>query len=414
MKRLLFLFLLAFTVIALPAADKTKKEPAPPKLKALFKNAATARKNSAKQAEAEAELIAALAREDLTDKSRAEICYECAELQENLNGVVNKLAYLKKPYDTAAFFNYLKNMYNHLEKCDSFDAVPNEQGKVKLSFKGQTRSLRMKHRRNMYNGGLFFLGKNDYANAYTFFDNYYRITDPQRDERLPKVAYWAALCGYMSQQPDATLRYIDEAIEVGETDQKPLLYEYKARTYLLKKDEASWVGALNAGLAKYPTHDYFFVNKEDWYHSQRRFDEGINLADSMIQNVADKALYWYAKCRMELAKNNFESCIVNADSTIRRDDKYVNAYYNKGISCLNLAVLAQETACQDPTNPKWQEDRKKIQGYYSEAKPCMEMVRQLEPENVDRWGTPLYRIYLNLNMGKEFDEIDKLLKSAQK
>ena len=32
------------------------------------------------------------------------------------------------------------------------------------------------------------------------------------------------------------------------------------------------------------------------------------------------------------------------------------------------------------------------------------------PDEKGLWGLPLYTIYLNLNMGKEFDEIDKLLK----
>ena len=44
----------------------------------------------------------------------------------------------------------------------------------------------------------------------------------------------------------------------------------------------------------------------------------------------------------------------------------------------------------------------------------MEMVRKLEPKNTERWAPALYRIYLNLNLGKEFDEIDKLLHSDQK
>ena len=32
----------------------------------------------------------------------------------------------------------------------------------------------------------------------------------------------------------------------------------------------------------------------------------------------------------------------------------------------------------------------------------------------DKWGTPLYTIYLNLNMGKEFEEIDRIINQKQK
>ena len=40
----------------------------------------------------------------------------------------------------------------------------------------------------------------------------------------------------------------------------------------------------------------------------------------------------------------------------------------------------------------------------------MEKYREMAPDEVDKWAPALYRIYFNLNMGKQFDEIDKLLK----
>ena len=40
----------------------------------------------------------------------------------------------------------------------------------------------------------------------------------------------------------------------------------------------------------------------------------------------------------------------------------------------------------------------------------MENYRKLAPTEKQKWAPALYRIYFNLNMGKQFDEIDKLLK----
>ena len=42
--------------------------------------------------------------------------------------------------------------------------------------------------------------------------------------------------------------------------------------------------------------------------------------------------------------------------------------------------------------------------------PYLETYRRMREDKVDTWGLPLYTIYLNLNMGKQFDEIDKLMK----
>ena len=56
-----------------------------------------------------------------------------------------------------------------------------------------------------------------------------------------------------------------------------------------------------------------------------------------------------------------------------------------------------------------QKKRNKILDCYRNAMPYLERYRALAPEQKSKWALPLYTIYLNLNMGKQFDEIDKLL-----
>jgi hypothetical protein len=40
----------------------------------------------------------------------------------------------------------------------------------------------------------------------------------------------------------------------------------------------------------------------------------------------------------------------------------------------------------------------------------MERYRFLKLEEKDKWAAALYNIYLNLNMGREFQEIDRMLR----
>jgi hypothetical protein len=56
------------------------------------------------------------------------------------------------------------------------------------------------------------------------------------------------------------------------------------------------------------------------------------------------------------------------------------------------------------------EDKKKYTDYYQRARTYMEYYRLLMPKEEEKWAPVLYRIYLNLNLGKQFDEIDRLLK----
>ena len=50
---------------------------------------------------------------------------------------------------------------------------------------------------------------------------------------------------------------------------------------------------------------------------------------------------------------------------------------------------------------------------YRGALPYMEQYRRMAPNDQSRWLLPLYTIYLNLNMGKEFEEMDNLMKAAK-
>ena len=55
------------------------------------------------------------------------------------------------------------------------------------------------------------------------------------------------------------------------------------------------------------------------------------------------------------------------------------------------------------------ENKSYLKSVYEKALPYMEKYRKLAPKEQKKWAMPLYRIYLNLNMGKEFEEIDRLL-----
>ena len=413
MKRYLIILALFTFALSVGSADKKDKKEQPVKLRTLFKTAKLALKNSNNHDAAEQGLLAALPREDVDNKDRARIFYTAALLQQNLNGVHNRSAYLKQKYDTVAFFATTLRMYQHLMNCDSVDMIPNAKGVVKRKYQSDVASLMKKHRKNLLNGGIFQMKKKAYPAAFDYMDAYLKTNRNPKDTIIPRVSYWATICAYNAKNPVNTRRYIDAAIAWADSAQKPVLQEYKARTYVWQNDEKNWLKELNTGVKRYPEHDYFFLNLLDWYNTHHQYEQGLALADSLLDVHHEKPLFWYAKSLLSLGKEDYQHCIQFSDSCIIRDKNYADAYYNKGLSFCNLALIAQQDACNDLKDPKCIEDRRVIQSLYQSARPCMEKVRQLQPENSARWASPLYRIYLNLNMGKEFDEIDAVLKKMK-
>lgn len=409
----LFCLLLLSCIFLAPGSISSKeKKPKKEKLTTLFKNAKTAINNQSGQDAALKGLLEALQRPGLKNKQQADIYYTAALLEESMNGIENQKAYLKQAFDTAKFFNKLLDMYTQLRLCDSVDNLPDAKGRIRLRMQKKTQSQRLEHRRNIFGGGKFFLAKKNYAAAYPFFDYYCTYKDQEVSDTLLSYAeLWATLSAFQVDNYAGTVKHADAAIEHSDSATAAILQEYKVRSYANMNNDSAWVAELQQGVVKYPFHDYFFVQLADWCYAHRRFDVERKLADRLIAQTGGKAIHFYAKSKSYLSDNDYERCIAYADSTIARQSDFVDAYYSKGIAYLNMAVVQQEASCKDTKDPKYAEDKQKTQELYRKARPCMEMVRRLQPERLDRWASPLYRIYLNLNLGDEFDEIDRLLNS---
>ena len=408
--RNLLLFLLLLLPLAPCSLSAKEKKPKEVKISTLYKNAKTALKNQSGQDAARSALLGAVGRPELNNKQRADIHYTAALLDESLNGIENQKAFLKQPYDTAKFFNKLCDMYEQLRLCDSLDILPDAKGKVQASYQKKASTLRLRHRRNMFLGGKYFLVKKNYTASYPCFDNYCSYRGGEKTDTLYQQAVlWATLSAFQVDNYAGTVKYADAAISYTDSATAAILQEYKVRSFDKLNNQHAWVDALEQGVITYPEHDYFFVQLADWYHEQQSYLEERHLADMVIDRTGGKAIHYYAKSRSFLAEKDYDACIANADSTIALQPDFANAYYNKGLAYLNKIVVFEETSSKDINDPKYAIDKQKAQELYMLARPCMEMVRKLQPEKQDLWASHLYRIYLNLNLGDEFTEIERLL-----
>ena len=412
MKHIL-LFVLFF---GLPLLSNAQDKPV--KLKTIMGEAKAAIKNKKNEADAEKKLLAVINREDVTHEKRAEIYYMAMELQRSQNEAENMKLYLKQAYDTLKFFSTIVKMHEYLLLCDSVESAPRGVMPTKYKYRNKGREVMKVYRPNLLNGGKFLLKRNKYADAFPYFDTYLKTarhpifedySSIKSDTLLPRVAYWATLSAYNANHPENALKYIDEAIEGADENLRVSLQEYKVRCYEVLKNDSLRMQNLIIGTKLYPSHDYFFLHLMDDYVQQKKFEEGIALCDTMLQKVGNRSIYWYGRSQVHLANNDFDETIRTANEALKCDSLMADGYYNKGIAYLNKAVKFAETACNDVRNPKCQKDRKVLMGLYREAKQPMEMLRKLAPNDKERWGMPLYRIYLNLNMGAEFAEIEQIV-----
>lgn len=386
----------------------------------VFKEAQTAIKNGNGLENAEKKLLEKAVQAQTSHKDRARCYYMAGLVNRKINDIENEKVYLKQSYDTARFFSSIYNLFTRMSQCDSVESCPDEKGRVTFRYRKKARALLLPYRSNLLNGGKFYLRKQAHAQAYAYFDQYIGCASLplfgqdfflQSDTSITQAAYWATLSAYNVKDAARTLKHVDLALQRDAF--RPYLQEYKAKSHLMLRDSAAWLADLKEGLLNYPEHTYFFASLMDYFNEVGRYEEGLLFADTMIHYNPKSPLLWYAKSAVLLNMRRYEECIAVCDSVLALDSTYVDAYYNKGISYCNMAVLRTEALNPKMNKTLYAREREAVVEFYRQALEPMNRVRALTPDDKARWANPLYRIYLNLNMGKEFDEIDALLKASK-
>ena len=319
---------------------------------------------------------------------------------------VNEAMYKKQAVDTTMFFALTRRIFTIGERLDSLDMRPDKKGRVSLSYRSNNARRLVSYRPNLYFGGTYHLRKDELKTAYDCFEMYLDCARQplftgydfeKNDPLMGTVAYWATYTGYRMSDPVLTLRYTSEARR--DTSKLENTLQFVAQAWLKLKDVQSFVTTLQEGVDLYPKSPYFFPRLMDYYMEKGNYEKGLCYAENALKTDSLNELFLLAKSTMLLNLGRYDECLATSERLIQVNSQMAEAYYNAGTACLNIALN------MDPRRYK-----KQIRKMYQKAQPFMEFYRQLMPDAKQKWGPSLYRIYFNLNLGKQFDEIDKILK----
>ncbi len=349
---------------------------------------------SGKYADAEKTLTALLKDSANRTNKRIWLAYYDAVLGQYEQG--NEKLYLKQQYDTASFFAKALQM---LTIAETLDSLTTDNRK---SHSSQLNALRP----NIFNGGSFLLRKNKWADAYRYYEAYLDCARQplfqayhydSLDTRMSDAAYWATYCGYKQQDPVLTLRYSKRALQDTAKADFTLQFIAEARRWL--KDDELYVQTLEEGFRRYPQFHYFFPRLMDAYINMGQHEKALALADSALAVNPSSELFLFAKSTTLLRMERYAESIKYSERLIELNPNLAEPYFNAATAYVNIAERQGGSR-----------DKKQMRQAYQKACPFMEHYRKLMPKEKAKWAPVLYRIYLNLNMGKQFDEIDRLLK----
>lgn len=337
-------------------------------------------------------------------------------IQKRINEKEMENAYLRKPYDTLRVYNSILSMYEYFTKCDELAQVPDEKGKIKNKYRKSNATTMLAERPNLINGGIQYFNLNNNENALKFFAAYVdAVTLPmfekenllEKDTILPQVAYYATLAADRVENKAAVMKYAPYALK--DKDGGKFAMQLMADAYKAKGDTIKWVELLKEGIVKFPDNPYFFANLVDYFSSSNQSEKAMEFANDMLSKEPNNKLYLYVKAYLYHNLKDYDKAIEFYKKTIEIDPEYAEAYSNLGLVNLMKVQEYGDNAPTDINDPKYGEAQAAIKKHYEAAKPYYEKARQLKPDQKELWLQGLYRIYYNLNMGPEFEEIEKLM-----
>ncbi|MCD8209964.1 MAG: hypothetical protein LUC37_00305 [Prevotella sp.] len=322
----------------------------------------------------------------------------------------NEELYLKQKYDTASFFNLTLNMFLCYEGLDSA-CMLKAKTKGKVPYRKKNSRFLSKLRINLYNGGVYFLKKRNYEEAYTMMDAYLdcaiqplfkNLLLGYEDEESTVAIFSTLYSGYRLQRADSALKY--RPLQLKKERFKKHALRYLVGIYQMKGDTLNYVSTLMEGFRLDESAPFFVTRIVDYYVMKNSLDSALTIINKALEYAPKNTSFLTVKGNVLLNMGKYPECIAVSDSALRIDPQLPEAELNAGTAYFNEAIiLSKEALGNKLLKEKELED-------YAQALPYMERYRKKAPEQIEKWGPILYNIYLNLNMGEEFEEISDLLR----
>ena len=353
-----------------------------------------------------AELLMTKLLKDSANQQNPRIYSLWLQAVEKQYDALNEKMYKHQTIDTTQLFTLTRRIFTVAERLDSIDMQPDKKGRVSLNYRKDNSQRLIDYRPNLFFGGASHLRKGNFQTAYEFFETYIDCARQplfsdhdllNSDTRMGEAAYWATYCGYRLNDPVLTLRHHELARR--DTSKLEFTLQYAAEAWNRLGDEARFNELLWEGFAFFPKSTYFFPRLMDGYTRKGNYEQALSVVDEALKADSLSELFLYAKSTMLLNLGRYAESLDYSKRLLTLNDQMADAYYNAGTACLNI-ILNMDT----------RRHKKQIKKMYQKAQPYMETYRRLAPDAKDKWGPALYRIYFNLNLGKQFDEIDRLLR----
>lgn len=337
------------------------------------------------------------------------------EANKGLNDAENTKLYLKKSYDTLAFFSTTLEIVKACIRLDSIEHANNENAKKNKNHRYAIENLQQ-YFPNLHAGARFLFKRKKFAEALPYLTLCIETPRSPLGEEAhlstameTKNAVLHVNSAYNAKQY-ATARHY-ETLALTDTAARPFTLEWLALAAEAQTDTATYHKRLLEGWNDYPTRLSFFVRLADLYAKRENYTAMLRIAQQQLTADSLSQAAMLAQCNATFHLQQYKDCIDAANRLAQADSTIIDTHYYIGAS---YAALADKVALPDNINSAaYRKALQSRKAYAKAAEPKLEAYRTAAPNEQKRWAPLLYQVYLTLNRGKKFAEIDTILQNLQ-
>lgn len=305
---------------------------------------------------------------------------------------LNKAA-AHQPMDTVKFTKNLYACVEAYEKCNEYDE--------KKAYVAKNKGNLMKFRTFYMYAGQFCFQNLDYAGAYAAYDGWLNFPQTKKlvagepsvlnDSTVDKsqVAYYACLAAYNSKEYDKVDTHLQEALNY----QKEIRNVRQLRLVSLMErgDTAKWI---EASKEYAPEDEIIAQNLLAYYTEKKMSDASLAFADELLAADPNNKIANYSKGVVLFGQEKFAEALPFFEKSAEIDPEFTDAYYNAGVCCCNEGYGINDAIGKKKLKPaEYNAEIEKVKDWYRKAEPFFLKVKELEPENPQRWASRLKTVY---------------------
>lgn len=405
MKRVLFLITLCVAVSTTGLFAQTKS---------VNRAESLAKSRTPNFAEARTLIQAALQSPETKDDAKA--WYVAGYIEDRQFDAERAKQLLGQPANEAVMYEALSKVWPYFQKAYELDQLPDAKGKVNPKNTKNIMGILSANHVYYINSGAYYFDQKDYQKASDAFEQYLEIAHfpafqnekvAEKNENYNTVLFYSAVAATQLKDSPKAIAALERA---KTSDHRASdIYQYLAYEYEQVGDTAKWEQTLEEGMAKFPEEKYFLMVLINNYIYSNRNEQAITFLNKAIADEpTNPQLYDVLGRVYETGLSDAENAEKYFLQALEVDPNYVEALIDLGRIYYNKGVNVQGDANTLTDNTKYQEEVAKAKDYFNKALPYFVKARAAKPDEREVL-VALRGIYYNLNMGAEFEEIEKAM-----